>query len=203
MNISASQVKLLRDRTGIGMMDCKSALVEAEGDVDLAVDILRKKGIAKAEKKLYRAADEGVIWSYIHPGNKLGVLVEIKCETDFVAKNDDFTTFVKDIAMHIAATNPVAIKREEINEEILEKEKEIYREQAKGQNKPEKIIERIVEGKLEKFYQENCLLEQPFVKDPQITIKEYLTSTIAKMGENINISRFVRFQLGENNQDNS
>ncbi|RKY55630.1 MAG: elongation factor Ts [Candidatus Neomarinimicrobiota bacterium] len=203
MNISASQVKLLRDRTGIGMMDCKSALVEAEGDVDLAVDILRKKGIAKAEKKLYRAADEGVIWSYIHPGNKLGVLVEIKCETDFVAKNDDFTTFVKDIAMHIAATNPVAIKREEINEKILEKEKEIYREQAKGQNKPEKIIERIVEGKLEKFYQENCLLEQPFVKDPQITIKEYLTSTIAKMGENINISRFVRFQLGENNQDNS
>ncbi len=199
MNISASQVKVLRDRTGIGIMDCKSALVEAEGDVDLAVDILRKKGIAKAEKKLYRAAAEGVIWSYIHPGNKLGVLVEVKCETDFVAKNDDFTTFVKDIAMHIAATNPVAIKREEIGEEILEKEKEIYREQAKGQNKPEKIIERIVEGKLEKFYQENCLLEQPFVKDPQITIKEYLTSIIAKIGENINISRFVRFQLGENN----
>ena len=203
MNISASQVKVLRDRTGIGMMDCKSALVEAEGDVDLAVVILRKKGIAKAEKKLYRAADEGVIWSYIHPGNKLGVLVEIKCETDFVAKNDGFTTFVKDIAMHIAATNPVAIKREEIDRKILEKEKEIYREQAKGQNKPEKIIERIVEGKLDKFYQENCLLEQPFVKDPQITIKEYLTSIIAKIGENISISRFVRFQLGENNRDNS
>jgi len=199
MNISASQVKVLRDRTGIGMMDCKSALVEAEGDIDLAIDILRKRGIAKAEKKLYRAADEGIIWSYIHPGNKLGVLVEVKCETDFVARNGDFTTFVKDIAMHIAATNPVAIKREEISEEILEKEKEIYREQAKGQNKPEKIIERIVKGKLEKFYQENCLLEQPFVKDPQITIKEYLTSTIAKIGENINISRFVRFQLGENN----
>ena len=203
MNISASQVKALRDRTGIGMMDCKFALVEAEGDLDLAVDVLRKKGIAKAEKKLHRAADEGIIWSYIHPGSKLGVLVEVKCETDFVAKNDDFITFVKDVAMHIAATGPVSIKREEIDEKILEKEKEIYREQAKGQNKPENIIDRIVEGKLDKFYQENCLLEQQFVKDPQITIREYLTATIARIGENISISRFIRFQLGENNKDNS
>lgn len=197
MEITATQVKALRDRTGIGMMDCKGALKEAEGDIDKAVDVLRKKGIAKAEKKAVRAATDGVIWSYIHPGNKIGVLVEVNCETDFVAKNDDFINFVKDVAMHIAATSPAAIRREEIDSKIVEKEREIYKEQALSQNKPEKILERIVDGKMVKFYQENCLLEQAFVKDPQKTVKDYLTETIARIGENINISRFVRFQLGE------
>ena len=161
------------------------------------MDVLRKKGIAKAEKKAVRAATDGVIWSYIHPGNKIGVLVEVNCETDFVAKNDDFINFVKDVAMHIAATSPAAIRREEIDSKIVEKEREIYKEQALSQNKPEKILERIVDGKMVKFYQENCLLEQAFVKDPQKTVKEYLTETVARIGENINISRFVRFQLGE------
>lgn len=197
MEITAAQVKALRDRTGIGMMDCKAALKEAQGDITKAVDVLRKKGIAKAEKKAVRAATDGVIWSYIHPGNKIGVLVEVNCETDFVAQNDDFINFVKDVAMHIAATSPAAIRREEIDSKIVEKEREIYKEQALSQNKPEKILERIVDGKMVKFYQENCLLEQAFVKDPQKTVKEYLTETIAKISENINISRFVRFQLGE------
>ncbi|MBL7066597.1 MAG: translation elongation factor Ts [Candidatus Marinimicrobia bacterium] len=197
MEITAAQVKALRDRTGIGMMDCKAALKEAQGDINKAVDVLRKKGIAKAEKKAVRAATDGVIWSYIHPGNKIGVLVEVNCETDFVAKNDDFINFVKDVAMHIAATSPAAIRREEIDSKIVEKEREIYKEQALSQNKPEKILERIVDGKMVKFYQENCLLEQAFVKDPQKTVKEYLTETVARIGENINISRFVRFQLGE------
>ncbi|MBU4446902.1 MAG: translation elongation factor Ts [Candidatus Marinimicrobia bacterium] len=197
MEITAAQVKVLRDRTGIGMMDCKAALKEAQGDINKAVDVLRKKGIAKAEKKAVRAATDGVIWSYIHPGNKIGVLVEVNCETDFVAKNDDFINFVKDVAMHIAATSPAAIRREEIDSKIVEKEREIYKEQALSQNKPEKILDRIVDGKMVKFYQENCLLEQAFVKDPQKTVKEYLTETVARIGENINISRFVRFQLGE------
>lgn len=197
MGITASQVKELRERTGIGMMDCKNALVEANGDADKAVDILRKKGIAKAEKKADRKVKEGVILSYIHPGNKLGVLVEVNCETDFVAKTDDFLIFVKDIAMHIAATSPVAIRREEINPKVIDKEKEIYREQARGQKKPEALLEKIAEGKLEKYYQESCLLEQSFVKDPQTTVKDYQAATIAKIGENIYINRFVRFQLGE------
>ncbi len=197
MEITATQVKALRDRTGIGMMDCKGALKEAQGDIDKAVDVLRKKGIAKAEKKAVRAATDGVIWSYIHPGNKIGVLVEVNCETDFVAKNDDFINFVKDVAMHIAATSPAAIRREEIDPKIVEKEREIYKGQALSQNKPENLLERIVDGKMVKFYQENCLLEQAFVKDPQKTVKDYLTETIARIGENINISRFIRFQLGE------
>jgi len=197
MVITASQVKEFRERTGIGMMDCKNALVEANGDADKAVDILRKKGIAKAEQKAERKAKEGVIISYIHPGNKLGVLVEVNCETDFVAETEAFLNFVKDIAMHIAATNPITIRREEIDPKVIEKEKEIYREQARGQKKPEALLEKIAEGKLEKFYQESCLLEQSFVKDPQITVKDYQTATIAKIGENIYINRFVRFQLGE------
>jgi elongation factor Ts len=179
------------------MLHCKNALVEAEGDADKAVDILRKKGIAKAEQKAERKAKEGVIISYIHPGNKLGVLVEVNCETDFVAETEAFLNFVKDIAMHIAATNPVTIRREEVDPKVIEKEKEIYREQARGQKKPEALLEKIAEGKLEKFYQESCLLEQSFVKDPQITVKDYQTATIAKIGENIYINRFVRFQLGE------
>ncbi|PIS29874.1 MAG: translation elongation factor Ts [Candidatus Marinimicrobia bacterium CG08_land_8_20_14_0_20_45_22] len=197
MEITASQVKELRERTGIGMMDCKNALVEANGDSDKAVDILRKKGIAKAEKKADRKVKEGVILSYIHPGNKLGVLVEVNCETDFVARTDDFLTFVKGIAMHIAATSPIAIRREEIDPKVIDKEKEIYREQARGQKKPEALLEKIAEGKLEKFYQESCLLEQPFIKDPQTTVKDYQTAIIAKIGENIYINRFVRFHLGE------
>ncbi|MCD6205933.1 MAG: translation elongation factor Ts [Candidatus Marinimicrobia bacterium] len=197
MEITATQVKELRNRTGIGMMDCKAALIESAGDIDKAIEILRKKGKAKAEKKADRDVSEGVIWSYIHPGNKIGVMVEVNCETDFVAKNEGFLEFVKDIAMHIAATNPAAIRREEIDAELVAKEREIYMEQARSQNKPEHILERIVDGKLEKFYQESCLLEQAFVKDPQKTIKDYLTETIARIGENINIARFVRFQLGE------
>jgi len=201
MTISAAQVKELRDRTGIGMMDCKAALAEAEGDIDKAIEILRKKGKAKAEKKAGREAKEGVIWSYIHPGNKLGVLVEINCETDFVAKTDNFLDFVKDVAMHIAASNPSAISREEIDPELVAKEREIYKEQALSQGKPEKIVERIIDGKMEKFYSEVCLLEQPFVKDPQMTVKDYVTDTIAKIGENIGIARFVRFQLSEDHQN--
>ncbi len=200
MQISATQVKELRDRTGIGMMDCKAALVESEGDIEKAIDILRKKGKAKAEKKASRAATDGLIWSYIHPGNKLGVLIEVNCETDFVAKTDDFQNFVNDVAMHIAATSPAAIRREEIDANIVAKEREIYLEQVRNQNKPENILEKIVDGKMNKFYQENCLLEQAFVKDPQKSIKDYLTETIARIGENINITRFVRFQLGENLQ---
>ncbi len=199
MKISAQQVKELRDRTGSGMMDCKNALQEAEGDMDEAVDILRKKGMAKAQKKADREANEGMISAYIHPGNKIGVLLEVNCETDFVAKNDDFKEFVKNIAMHIAATNPVAIKRDEIDSELVAKEQEIYRDQAKSQNKPDKVIDRIVEGKLNKFYQENCLLEQSYVKDSQMTVEEYLKTTIGKIGENITISRFTRYQLGEDN----
>ena len=199
MEITATQVKELRDRTGIGMMDCKGALVEAEGDIDKAIDILRKKGKAKAEKKADRDVKDGLIWSYIHPGNKIGVMVEVNCETDFVAKNEGFQEFVKDIAMHIAATNPAAIRREEIDANLVAKEREIYLEQVRSQNKPANIMERIVDGKLDKYFQENCLMEQAFVKDPQKTIKDYVTETIARIGENINISRFVRYQLGENN----
>jgi len=197
MEISASQVKDLRERTGISIMECKTALVESQGDIERAIEILRKKGMAKAEKKADRVATEGLIWAYIHPGNKIGVMVEVNCETDFVAKTEDFVTFVKDIAMHIAATNPAAIRREEVDLDLVNKERTIYREQARYQNKPENVIERIIDGKMDKFYQDNCLLEQPFIKDPQKTVKDYLTEVVAKVSEKINISRFVRFQLGE------
>ena len=196
MKIDVSLVKRLRDMTGSGIMDCKEALKEADGDIEKAVEILRKKGIAKAEKKAGREVKEGVVWSYIHPGNKLGVLVEVNCETDFVARTEDFKNFAKDIAMQIAAANPLVVSREDLDSSVIEKEREIYAEQAKAQGKPENVIERIVEGKLEKFYQEACLLEQPFVKDPQKTVRDYLTEMIAKLGENITITRFVRFQLG-------
>ena len=196
MTITAEMVKNLREKTGAGMMDCKKALTEAEGDFDKAVELLRKKGLAAAEKKAGRQASEGVIASYIHM-DKIGVLVEVNCETDFVARTDDFKQFVKDIAMHIAASSPRYVKREDIPEEIINKEKEIYKEQIKG--KPEHVIDKIVEGKLEKFYSEVCLLDQVFVKDPEQkkTIKDLLTELIAKLGENIVIRRFVRFQLGE------
>ncbi len=197
MKISAQQVKELRDKTGSGMMDCKAALQEAEGDLQKAIDNLRKKGIAKAEKKSNRAANEGVVLSYIHPGNKIGVLIEVNCETDFVANTEAFQTFVSDVAMHIAATNPVSIRREEIDKDLIAKESEIYREQAKLQGKPEKVLDKIVEGRLNKFFQEQCLEEQQFVKNTDLTIKEYLTETISKVGENIHISRFARYQIGE------
>jgi len=196
MSITAAMVKQLREKTGAGMMECKKALTEANGDFDKAIEILRKKGISAAEKRAGRAASEGIIGSYIHM-DKIGVLVEVNCETDFVARTDDFRTLVKDIAMHIAAANPRYLSRDDVPAEVIEKEKEIYKEQIKG--KPEHIVDKIVEGKLEKFYNENCLLEQIFVKDPEQkkTIKEIVTEAIAKLGENIVVKRFVRFQLGE------
>lgn len=195
--ITAAMVKELREKTGAGMMDCKKALQEAEGDFEKAVELLRKKGIAKAAKRAEREANEGVVTAYIHPGSKLGALVEVNCETDFVAKTDDFQEFAKNIAMHIAASNPLAISREDLDQTLLEKEKEIYREQALASGKPEHIVDKIVEGRLEKYFSEVCLLEQPYVKDPDKTIKELLTETIAKVGENINIKRFARFRIGE------
>ncbi|KPJ51162.1 elongation factor Ts [candidate division TA06 bacterium DG_26] len=191
------KLKELRNKTGVGIMDCKRALEEAKGDIDTAVEILRKKGIAKAEKKLGRITKEGVIGSYIHPGEKLGVLVEVNCETDFVANNKDFRKLVRELAMHIAACSPLCVDRGEVPENVTEKEKEIYTEQARRTKKPEKIIPRIVEGKMEKFYADNCLLEQPFVKDPERTVADILKEGIAKFGENITVRRFVRYRLGE------
>ena len=203
--ISASVVKELRDMSGAGMMDCKKALTEASGNIEQAIDILRKSGAAKARKKSSRSTKEGIILPYIHPGSKLGVLIEINCETDFVAKTDDFQNLSKDIAMHIAASAPMSISREEIPSETLEREKAIYADQAKQSGKPENIIEKMIDGRLNKFYQENVLLEQTFVKDPDKTVQDLITDTVAKLGENIIISRFSRFQLGEktNNSDPS
>ncbi|MAZ61002.1 MAG: translation elongation factor Ts [Candidatus Marinimicrobia bacterium] len=199
MEITATLVKELRDRSGVGMMECKKALVETGGNLDKAFDHLRKAGAAKALKKEGREAKEGIVLSYIHPGAKLGVLLELNCETDFVAKTEDFTNLGNDIAMHIAATDPLAASVEDIAPEIVEKEKEIYSEQAKKTNKPAEIIEKMVEGRLKKFYKENVLIEQDFVKDPNKTIKDIITDTVGKLGENIVISRFKRFQLGEKN----
>ena len=201
--ISASTVKELREISGAGMMDCKKALTEASGDLEKAIDILRKTGMAKARKKSGRSAKEGIILPYIHPGAKLGVLLEINCETDFVANTDDFKNLSKDIAMHIAASAPMSVSREEIPQETLEREKEIYADQARQSGKPENIIEKMTEGRLNKFYQENVLLEQTFVKDPDKTVGDLITETIAKLGENILISRFSRFQLGEKINHNS
>jgi len=197
MEISIELVKDLRQRTGAGVIDCKAALQEAKGDVDAAIEYLRRKGLAAAAKKAGRIATDGLVDSYIHAGGKMGVLVEINCETDFVAKTEDFQTFVKNIAMHIAATNPQYIRREEIPAEVLEGEKRIYRSQALDSGKPEKVIDKILQGKLERFFSEVCLLEQTYVKDPDLTVKELLDALIAKIGENINIRRFARFQLGE------
>ena len=198
MEITAALVKELRDRSGVGMMECKKALVETGGNIDKAFDYLRKAGAAKALKKEGREAKEGVVLSYIHPGAKLGVLLELNCETDFVAKTDDFVSLGNDIAMHIAATDPLAVSSDNISNEIIEKEKEIYTEQAKKTNKPAEIIEKMVEGRLKKFFKENVLVEQDFVKDPNKTIKDIITDTVGKLGENIVITRFKRFQLGEN-----
>ena len=196
-NISAAMVKQLREKTGAGMMDCKNALSEVEGDVEKAIELLRKKGLATAQKRAGRALSEGMIQSYIHMTGKLGVLVEVNCETDFVAKNEDFQEFTKNIAMHIAATNPLGITPEDISQEVIEKEKEIYRAQALDMGKPENVIDKIVEGKLNKFYEESCLLNQPYVRDTDISIADLLNQMIAKIGENISIKRFVRYQIGE------
>ncbi len=195
--INAAMVKQLREKTGAGMMDCKKALLEVKGDMDKALEFLRKKGLATAQKRAGRAMTEGTVQSYIHMTGKLGVMVEVNCETDFVAKNEDFQEFAKNIAMHIAASNPLGIKPEDIPEEIIENEKDIYRAQALDMGKPENILDKIVEGKLKKFYQENCLLNQPFVRDPDISIADLMNELIAKIGENITIKRFVRYQIGE------
>ena len=195
--ISAGMVKELREKTGAGMMDCKNALSEVSGDIEKAVEFLRKKGLATAQKRAGRAMMEGIIQSYIHLGGKLGVLVEVNCETDFVARSDDFQEFAKNISMHIAASNPLGIQAEDVPEDIIKKEKEIYRAQALEMGKPENVIDKIVEGKLKKFYQENCLLNQPFVRDPDISVADLMNELIAKIGENITIKRFIRYQIGE------
>ena len=197
MKISTKQVKELREKTGVGIMDCKNALQEVGGDINKAVAILRKKGIAKAQKREGRIASEGGIQSYVHMGGKIGVLVEVNCETDFSAKTEDFTNFTKNLAMHIAATNPIALCPDKLPPEIVEREKEIYRAQATQSGKGEKVVEKIVEGKLRKFFSEVCLLNQAYVKDPDMTIEDLLNELKAKTGENIVIKRFVRFQLGE------
>lgn len=195
--ITAALVKELRERTGAGMMDCKKALAATEGDMDKAIDFLREKGLAAAAKKAGRIAAEGLVESYIHGGGRIGVLVEVNCETDFVAKTDAFKSLVKDIAMHIAAANPSYLRREEVPAAELEHEKMVLSEQARNEGKPEKIIEKMVTGRIEKYYKEVCLLEQPFVKDQDKTISDLITESIAKIGENIAIRRFTRYQLGE------
>jgi len=197
MEISIELVKDLRQRTGAGIVDCKAALQESKGNMEGAIEYLRKKGLATAAKKAGRIATEGLIASYIHAGGKIGVLVEINCETDFVAKTEDFQNFVKNMAMHIAAANPQFIRREDVPHHVLEKEREIYRTQALESGKPEKVIDKIVEGKLERFYSETCLLEQTYIRDSDLTVKEVLDGMIGKLGENIAIRRFARFQLGE------
>jgi len=195
--ITAAMVKQLRDKTGSGMMDCKKALAENDGDMDKAIDFLRKKGLATAAKRAGRATTEGVVQPYVHTGGKLGVMVEVNCETDFVAKSDDFQEFAKNIAMHIAATNPIGITPEDVPADTLEREKAIYVDQAKQTGKPENVIEKIVEGKMNKFLKENCLMQQAYVRDPDITVADLLNELIAKIGENISIKRFARFQIGE------
>ncbi|HEX2093662.1 MAG TPA: translation elongation factor Ts [Longimicrobiaceae bacterium] len=197
MEISARDVKELRDRTGAGMMECKSALIEAKGDMEAAIDILRARGAAKAAKRAEREAREGAVGSYIHMGGKIGVLVEINCETDFVARNERFQALVRDIAMHIAAANPVAIRREDFPQELVERERAVYREQTKESGKPEHIWDKIVDGKLEKFYAESALLEQPFVKNPDITVRQLITDASSSTGEKIEVRRFTRYALGE------
>jgi len=197
VNISAAQVKDLRERSGAPMMDCKNALAEAKGDVEQAMVVLRKKGIATAAKKAARVTSEGSVGSYIHAGGKIGVLVEINCESDFVARTDDFKDLVKDIAMHIAAADPKFVRKEDVTPEAYEKEKEIYRAQAASSGKPANVVEKIVEGKMSKFYEEVCLYDQPFVKEPGITISQVIAGKIGKLGENISVRRFARFEVGD------
>ncbi|HJL63681.1 MAG: translation elongation factor Ts [Candidatus Marinimicrobia bacterium] len=197
MSISAQVVKELREKTGAGMMDCKKALIDSKGDMEKAVDFLRKSGIAKAEKKGSRDVKEGIVYSYIHHGGRLGVLVEVNCETDFVAKTDGFKELVHNIAMQIAATNPVAVSSKDISEDLIEKEKEIFTAQAKDSGKPDNIIEKIVEGRVQKYFQEVCLVEQPFIKDPDKRVGDLITETVATLGENITIGRYIRYAVGE------
>jgi elongation factor Ts len=196
MEITAKMVKELREATNAGMMDCKKALKETGGDMDAAVEYLRKKGIASASKKEGRATSQGIVGSYIHMGGKVGVLVEVACETDFVARTDDFQNFVHDIAMHVAAASPMAVTREEVDSSLVEKEKEIYAAQMREEGKPDNIIDKIVEGKVDKYYSEIVLLEQKYVKDPDMTVEDYLKSIIGKLGENMQIKRFTRYQIG-------
>ena len=197
MEITASLVKELRDRSGAPMMDCKSALVEAAGDLERAHKILRQKGQATAAKRSTKATSEGAVGAYIHAGGRIGVLIEVNCETDFVARTADFQTLAKDLAMHIAACEPRAVDRDEVTESVLNEEREIYRQQAAATGKPAGVIEKIVAGRMEKFYQEFCLLEQPFVRDPNLTVREIINAVIAKTGENIRVRRFARFVLGQ------
>ena len=197
MDISADAVKKLREKTSVGLMDCKEALKQSNGDMEKAMDYLREKGLAKLQKRMGKVASEGSIVSYIHTGGKIGAMVEVNCETDFVANTKEFQEFARDIAMQITASNPLYVKREDVPQDVVEKEKEIYKKQALESGKPEKILDKIVEGKLEKFYQEICLVEQSYIKNPDITLKELLEELIVKMGEKILINRFVRFQLGE------
>jgi elongation factor Ts len=196
-NISAQMVKLLRERTGAGFSDCRAALVEAGADIERAIDVLRRKGQAAAQKKAQREATEGIIGHYLHAGGKIGVIIEINCESDFVARTEDFQRLSHDIAMHVAALDPRYVRREEVTPEILDHEREIYREQARATGKPEPVIEKIVNGKMEKFYEENCLYEQHFIKDESVTIEELINQMIAKLGENISVRRFVRLKVGE------
>ena len=197
MDITAQMVKELREKTGAGMMDCKKALVKADGDSDKATFVLREKGIAKAASKAGRTTAEGVIATYVHTGDKLGVMVEINCETDFVARTDKFKTFARDVAMHIAASSPLCLRREDIDSSLVDGERKVYRQQALNEDKPEKIVDKIVEGRLEKYYSEVVLMEQPYVKDNDKTIADFVKDMIATLGENIIISRFARFRLGE------
>ncbi len=197
MAISAQLVKELRVKTNVGMMDCKRALEEADGDMEKAIEVLRTSGIAKAEDRMGRAAKEGAIVSYIHTGSKLGVMLEVNSETDFVARTNEFTDFCRDVAMHIAANAPLAVDREALDPDAVERERNILKEQTLAEGKPEKVLDRIVEGRLEKYYQDVCLLEQPFVKDPDRTVKDLLTELRAQCGENVQIRRFVRFVLGD------
>lgn len=199
MEIDASRVKELRSLTGAPILDCREALRASGNDIDKAVIYLREKGIASAQKKMSRATNEGKIVAYIHPGDKIGVLLEVNCETDFVAKSPEFAVFTRDLAMHIAAASPRYVRREQVPAEVLEQERRILRTQAQNLNKPENVMEKIVEGRLEKFYSEVCLLDQPFVKDDKITVQELIKGIIAKFGENVSVSRFSRFQLGETN----
>ena len=197
MEINAELVKKLRDQTGAGMMECKKALVEAKGNLEDAVTILRKQGLAQATKKAGRSTNEGMVGHYIHMNGKIGVLVEVNCESDFVARTDDFQSLTREIAMHIAAANPQYVRRDDVPADVLERERAIYRSQMEGQNKPEPVIQKIVEGKLNSFFEQVCLLDQPSIRDPKVTIGQVVQQAIARLGENIAIPRFVRFKLGE------
>jgi elongation factor Ts len=197
MSVSAQEVKELREKTGAGFMECKAALAETHGDIEKAIDLLRKKGLSSAAKKAGRETREGLIGSYIHVGGKVGVLVEVNCESDFVARTEDFQQLVKDLAMQVAAADPRFVRREDVTPEILERERDIYMEQAKSTGKPKPVLEKIVDGKLEKYYAEACLMEQPFIRDPKVTIHELISAKVAKLGENIRVNRFARFKIGE------